>query len=730
MTAKNRQIFSLGLLAAGILALHPIAARADDPPPVAGRLSYLEGSVSFHDGTQDQWSYAAVNYPVTSGQSFWTDKDGRSEIQVGSSAIRMDNSTELDVLKMDGTTTQLQLDQGTINYDLVSLDPGQSVEIETPHGAVSLVQPGTYHIDAGDDTNPTLVASLQGESRFIGPHSYVDIGAGEQATAIGDPASYTMTEAATTPFDDWALQRQQSEQPVAAPRVTEGESIPAPAAPSQTAKYVSPQVTGYQDLDQYGTWQTTPNYGAVWVPASVPAEWAPYHAGHWAWVDPWGWTWIDDQPWGFAPFHYGRWAQVNQQWAWVPGPIVARPVYAPALVAFIGGVPQPGVNVGVGINLGGLSIGASIGWLPLGPNEVYYPPYHPSFGYMRGMNQGIVNNGVMNRINRTTYNNYYNNSTHTTVNNYANASAATVVPQQAFTHAQPVQRAAISATPAQLSALPVSQNLSALKPTTISRAAALPAAAHPVGKPANAPGPSEQQQQHEIQEIQHETPKSLNTANVPQAKPVEGQAQPEGASRTANPQERAEAPHPPGEVASRPEVQSAAKPETEAVPKPAMTAAEHRTAEPQKAEIRTAQAAHEPGEQAPGPAIRKVSTNVPLRQKQLAASLAQHPEAASQPAAKPAAEQAASKPASDEAVAKPAAPKPAPVKTVATQKAVPEEAAFHPAAVQHPQQSAPLRATPAGWHRDAPAPVPAAKAAAPAPKDDKPVEKKDDKSDK
>ncbi len=75
----------------------------------------------------------------------------------------------------------------------------------------------------------------------------------------------------------------------------------------------------------------------MWVPNGTPAGWAPYHYGHWVWVDPWGWTWVDDAPWGFAPFHYGRWAYVGGYWGWVPGPIAARPVYAPALVAWVGG---------------------------------------------------------------------------------------------------------------------------------------------------------------------------------------------------------------------------------------------------------------------------------------------------------------------------------------------------------------------------------------------------------
>ena len=75
----------------------------------------------------------------------------------------------------------------------------------------------------------------------------------------------------------------------------------------ETEQNVSPYVVGRSDLAVYGTWQTYPAYGPVWIPRTVPPGWAPYRFGHWVWIAPWGWTWVDDAPWGFAPFHYGRW---------------------------------------------------------------------------------------------------------------------------------------------------------------------------------------------------------------------------------------------------------------------------------------------------------------------------------------------------------------------------------------------------------------------------------------
>ena len=148
---------------------------------------------------------------------------------------------------------------------------------------------------------------------------------------------------------------------------------------SVSARYVSPDVVGYQDLDAHGTWRVDATYGNVWAPNRLSAGWAPYRDGHWAWVDPWGWTWIDDAPWGFAVSHYGRWANLSGSWVWIPGPVRSRAYYAPALVVFVGGA-----NFQITISSGNVG---GIAWFPLGPREVYRPSYPVSRGYFENINQ-------------------------------------------------------------------------------------------------------------------------------------------------------------------------------------------------------------------------------------------------------------------------------------------------------------------------------------------------------
>jgi hypothetical protein len=454
---KNVAVLRVALGA--LLLLGPVPAFAQaDPPSRVGRLSYMEGTVSFHTADQGQWSPATLNYPVVAGESFWTEPQSRAEIQVGSAEIRIDETAALDIVALDDRSTRLQLDQGVVNVHLRAA-PRSPMQVMTPYGEVDIMAAGSYHIDAGhpegDAPPPRIeVTTLEGQAEMVGPRSRVQILAGESAFVGGNPVSFTLAEGNSTPFDDWALQRERREEAFAA------------------AQYVSPEATGYQDLDDYGRWSGDPTYGNVWYPTAVAADWAPYRYGHWAWVPPWGWTWIDDAPWGFAPFHYGRWVEIEGRWGWCPGERLVRPVYAPALVAFIGGG-------GFGVTIASGAVPA-VGWVPLAPFEVYHPYYHTSVAYVRNVNVTNVNRTVINNITNVTYVNQT-----TVVNNYHNHQAATVVPQAAFTHAAPVHQATLVVPHDQLAQVRAAPTVEHLKPTAVARAGvAIPvAAAAPMVRP-------------------------------------------------------------------------------------------------------------------------------------------------------------------------------------------------------------------------------------------------------
>lgn len=260
----------------------------------------------------DKWLPATLNYPVTSGNSLWTGTGGRTEIQVGPAEVRLDEQTELEVLRLDDRSVDLALHQGTANVLIGDAMPG-GLLIDTPRGPVTLNRPGSYRIDVdtGNDKPADIVqvTAFDGEAKVsietperTETHTVMR---GRSLKLSGEPVEIALADAHATAFDDGARSRD--------PRATVAAT---PINPSPTVSPVSTQMTGYQDLAPYGTCEPAPNYGTVWYPATVTPDWAPYRYGHWAYVAPWGWTWIDDAPWGFTPFHYGRWVRVGPRWAW------------------------------------------------------------------------------------------------------------------------------------------------------------------------------------------------------------------------------------------------------------------------------------------------------------------------------------------------------------------------------------------------------------------------------
>jgi len=426
------------LMVATLWATSPrpaVAADEDDPPSRVARLSYLRGPVSFQPAGESEWVEAIANRPLTTGDRLWTDSGARAELNTGSATIRLDASTDFSFLNLDDRTVQVQLTQGTVTVRLLRLREDELVEVDTPNQAFSIQQPGSYRVEASEDGNSTLVTVRAGEGEAYGGGETYTVYSGQSTRFTGtDSLDASVFHASRADdFDEW------------------GQSRDRRADASRSARYVSHDVVGYEDLDDNGTWSTDPSYGNVWVPTRVASGWAPYHDGHWAWISPWGYTWVDDAPWGYAPFHYGRWVIVGGRWAWVPGPVAVRAVYAPALVAFIGG---PGF--GLSLSVGGGAPRAEVGWFPLGPREVYVPSYHVSRAYVERVN--VSNTTVSSTTVINVYNTQITGDYRTTSFRYVNRTApgaVTVVPQQAFTSAQPVARAAVTVNVQRIASAPV-----------------------------------------------------------------------------------------------------------------------------------------------------------------------------------------------------------------------------------------------------------------------------------
>jgi len=347
-------------------------AIAQTPP----RLSFTKGEVSFwRPGAQD-WSEAQINTPLAPGDQLYTGPQGTLEIQIGSRAfVRGWASTQLGLENHEPDFLQFKVTAGNASFDLRTVEPGRTVEVDTPNATFIIDHAGYYRVNvSGERTSfitrrggQATISYPGGETFAIGPSEEVII-EGIERPRVASYAAPQLDE-----WDKWNYTRTDY------------------LLDAVSARYVSPGVYGVDDLDLYGTWRSVPTYGSVWVPGGVPIGWAPYTTGSWI-LDPYyGWTWVDTAPWGWAPYHYGRWVFVDGFWGWAPGRVVMRPAYAPALVAFFGG---PGVSVGIGI-------GPVVGWVSLGWGEPCVPWWGPTTFRHRPWWGGwggprVVNNVVIN----------------------------------------------------------------------------------------------------------------------------------------------------------------------------------------------------------------------------------------------------------------------------------------------------------------------------------------------
>ncbi|MEO8998253.1 MAG: DUF6600 domain-containing protein [Rhodanobacter sp.] len=433
--------------AAGLAQAQSASDDSADPPSRVARLSYIAGDLGFLPAGAKDWIDASVNRPLTTGDRLSTSQGARAELELGGGSLRMDGQTDFGLLDLNDQLAQIELTQGTLNLTVRHLGQGQSYEIDTPTVALVVDQPGSFRVDIDDNGGSTRITAFDGGATVYGENnaqrtinpgrSYRFVDSSLAAVSISDIGGGDA-------FDGWVSGRDRR------------------YAQSSSRQYVSDDVIGYQDLDQYGDWQSSSDFGEVWYPARVAVDWAPYRDGHWAYIAPWGWTWVDDSPWGFAPYHYGRWAYTHRGWGWIPGPREVRPIYAPALVAFVGG---GGWSIGIG--------SGPVGWFPLGPGEIYNPWYRASRNYYTRVN--VTNINVHNTYNHTTIINNINNSYNdyrsgqpVRGGHYVNRDAPrgfTAVPGNTFAGGRHVQRNLVQVDPRRLATAPlVSRDANKLRP--------------------------------------------------------------------------------------------------------------------------------------------------------------------------------------------------------------------------------------------------------------------------
>jgi hypothetical protein len=342
----------LGLMAAVVACAASAAVHAqEDPPARVGRVAEIAGEVRTIN-PEGAWDTLVRNQPLSTGDRVTTDKTGRATLQFGSTTVRVGADSDLTVTQLDDQKIRLHFDHGQMGVRVRSDDILGELFVETDEGAWVPHHQGEYRFDRV----PRQVLGAQawsGDMLLEAPDSSLPVKAPQRAevwrAGAQQTTHYRMVPALKDAFGDAVLAADRTDDKLAA---------------ASAAAQVPPEMTGAADLARDGAWSVAPDGAHLWTPSKLPAGWAPYRQGAWSWNSPWGWTWIDDQPWGFAPFHYGRWLSVKGRWAWTPGQWgTARPVYAPALVGWLGG---PALTVD----------GApAVGWVPLAPDEPVFPGY-------------------------------------------------------------------------------------------------------------------------------------------------------------------------------------------------------------------------------------------------------------------------------------------------------------------------------------------------------------------
>jgi hypothetical protein len=306
---------AIGVVALGLAIFNAAASAQDeDLPGRVGRLADFGGQILF--STQDRpddWEPVGINYPVTSGANLWASTDGRAEIDYGGGQFRLAGDTNVHVVRLDDRQLTLFVAQGRVIVRVRDQGAGEATFIDTPNSQLTLVRPGLYRIEVARDRESTTLIVREGEANVALPGEARQVLAGQAITTGGrEPVVSEVRYAqAADAFDAWSANRD---------RGYEG---------SRTAAYVSRQMVGASDLDRYGAWQNTPEYGPVVVSECHGSELGALQRRLLGRHRRMGPTWVDSAPWGYAPFHYGRWAFVRGRWGWCPGGYVARPVWRP-----------------------------------------------------------------------------------------------------------------------------------------------------------------------------------------------------------------------------------------------------------------------------------------------------------------------------------------------------------------------------------------------------------------
>jgi hypothetical protein len=306
------------------------------------RVGDFEGAVQVQLQAADDWQSVRRNLPLR--ELSWLRTEGAARVEVelddgGVFRLGPDSLAELSDytrLSTGQRITLISLDHG-VAYFTGAAEGKDALMVAVPGAQVTIRQLARLRVEARDPWS--LAAVAEGAARFSSPAAEFDLNAGQMVKLDpGHSARFFLNrEIPPLDTDRWSEERDKVLLSTSSSAHTPGLRC------------------GLADLDAYGVWIQSADFGAVWKP-KTPAGWAPFRAGKWLWYDGLGYTWISDDPWGWLPYHYGRWMQQEGAgWVWAPG---ESTVFKPGEVYW-------------------LKSAKLVGWGALSPGESWKPPDTP-----------------------------------------------------------------------------------------------------------------------------------------------------------------------------------------------------------------------------------------------------------------------------------------------------------------------------------------------------------------
>jgi len=306
------------LVFAGIARGQVTAGFADDPPDQrVARIKTVEGDVRLKRKGIDGWETAEQNLPMVSGDELTTGPQGKAEIQFDlNTYFRIGANSVLNIKTLNDSGITLGLPSGSAIAVIRKFDIDNGFfEVDLPQTTVAVLKRGVYRFESLDFANGEVrvAVSNEGEARVYSADAGFRLRSGRLARVAisGDFAGDWSTADYNPPIDDldrWSAARQRE--------------IDRRIASAYYEKYYDENIYGADELNGFGDWEFTSDYGYVWRPNVYSirsySDWSPYRYGRWRWMPPIGWTWVSDEPWGWATYHYGRWVWYHGGWVWSP----------------------------------------------------------------------------------------------------------------------------------------------------------------------------------------------------------------------------------------------------------------------------------------------------------------------------------------------------------------------------------------------------------------------------